>query len=111
MDETSFGLSWPRLKDGRLADFWSVGQDDPKEAWRANRFAEAMQASVLSAVEDADHAVDGFDWEGLGEATVVDVSVGCSFSLNLSLRIRRCPRHSKDKQPLTKSFITTGRWL
>lgn len=89
IDETSFGLAWPPLKDGRLADFWSVGQDDPKEAWRANRFAEAMQASVLSAVVQADDVVDNFDWQGLGEATVVDVSVGCGFSLNL-LRNHRC---------------------
>lgn len=90
IDETSFGLAWPPLKDGRLADFWSVGQDDPKEAWRANRFAEAMQASVLSAVVQADDVVDNFDWQGLGEATVVDVSVGCGFSLDL-LRNHRCP--------------------
>ena len=74
MDETAFGLSWPPLKDGRRADFWSVGEDDPNEKWRANRFADAMQASVLTAVKDAGHAVDNFDWESLGKATVVDVS-------------------------------------
>lgn len=74
MDETPFGLSWPRLKNGGLATWWSVGQDDPKEAWRSKRFAEAMEASVLSGVVQSDDVVDSFDWAKLGNATVVDVS-------------------------------------
>ncbi|PPJ60938.1 hypothetical protein CBER1_08600 [Cercospora berteroae] len=61
LHETPFGLSWPRLSGGRLADYWSVGQDDPKDAWKAQRFAEAMQASVLSGVVQADEVVGGSD--------------------------------------------------
>ena len=74
LHETPFGLSWPRLSDGRLADYWSVGEDDPKEAWRAQRFAEAMQASVLSGVVQADEVVTQYDWKSLGSATIVDAS-------------------------------------
>ena len=29
LHQTAFGLSWPPLKDGRLANFWGVLQDDP----------------------------------------------------------------------------------
>jgi hypothetical protein len=73
LDETPFSLWWPPLEDGRLASYWDA-RDDPKEAWRAKRFAEAMQASVGSAIIQADDVVNKFDWEGLGEAKVVDVS-------------------------------------
>ncbi|GIZ46893.1 hypothetical protein CKM354_000999900 [Cercospora kikuchii] len=73
LHETSFGLSWPRLNDGRLADYWSVGQDDPNQAWRAQRFAEAMQASVLSGVVQADEVVTKYDWKSLGAASIIDV--------------------------------------
>lgn len=94
LDETPFGLWWPRLKDGKRANFWSVGQDDPTEAWRVKRFGEAMQASVASAVVQADDVVDNFDWESVGKATVVDVSVA---------------QHSLIYQKLTEVLI--GWWL
>ncbi|KAF2209135.1 hypothetical protein CERZMDRAFT_87114 [Cercospora zeae-maydis SCOH1-5] len=104
LHETPFGLSWPLLSDGRLADFWSVGQDDPKEAWRAQRFAEAMQASVLSGVVQADEVVTRYDWKSLGPASIVDVG-GSDGSLaamlsrkhpNLNFTVQDLPRVEED---------------
>ncbi|KAH6635099.1 O-methyltransferase-domain-containing protein [Chaetomium sp. MPI-SDFR-AT-0129] len=92
LDETPFSLWWPPREaesesesgsgsgDGLWAEkkkkkrmsYWEA-RDDPKEAWRAKRFAEAMQASVGSAIIQADDVVNRFDWGALGEAKVVDV--------------------------------------
>ncbi|KAK4234121.1 6-hydroxytryprostatin B O-methyltransferase [Achaetomium macrosporum] len=71
LHETAFGLSWPfRKPDGRLTDFFSMGEDDPP---RGKRFVDAMQASVGSPLVSGEEAIEKFDWEGLGKAIVVDV--------------------------------------
>lgn len=48
--------------------------DDESE--RGRRFVEALRASVGSPLVSGEEAMEKFDGEGLGEATVVDVSVG-----------------------------------
>ncbi|KAK4141032.1 6-hydroxytryprostatin B O-methyltransferase [Dichotomopilus funicola] len=72
LDETPFSLWWPPREAESESDYWEA-RDDPKEAWRAKRFAEAMQASVGSAIIQADDVVNRFDWGALGKAKVVDV--------------------------------------
>lgn len=58
---------------------WEVLADDegpgkPK-GYRATRLAEAMQAISKSSAVATEEAVNVFDWDSLGEAKVVDVSI------------------------------------
>lgn len=73
-DETAFGLGWPRMKNGDRATFYTLGQDGPEDAWRATRFAEAAKETMSNVIEGIDRVVDTFDWEKLGDVSVVDVS-------------------------------------
>ncbi|KAK5166026.1 uncharacterized protein LTR77_008287 [Saxophila tyrrhenica] len=76
LDETPFSLAWPHLKNGNRATFYSIGVDDPKDAWRATRFAEAARETMMSDVEGIENVVEAFHWDGLGNALVVDVGGG-----------------------------------
>ncbi|KIM93287.1 hypothetical protein OIDMADRAFT_138176 [Oidiodendron maius Zn] len=64
-------------RTGRPVDFWTFLKNDPDgkpKGYRANRFAEAMQAISASSSIKPDEIVKlGFDWNSLGEATVVDL--------------------------------------
>lgn len=74
-EETShapFSLAFPDMT------VWSLLANDeapgkPK-GYRATRFAEAMQAISKSTSVATEEAVNAFDWDSLGESTVVDVS-------------------------------------
>lgn len=64
-------------KTGHPQTFWDYIRHTPKgkpEGFRANRFAEAMQTAAMASSTNLDDVVKlGFDWDALGEATVVDV--------------------------------------
>lgn len=65
-------------KTGHRITFWDYIQHTPEgkpEGFRAKRFAEAMQATAMASATNPDEVVKrGFDWDTLGQATVVDVS-------------------------------------
>ena len=51
-----------------------VDKFDRTKGWRARRFGNAMKFMMSHGVSASKHVHGGFDWESLGEATVVDVS-------------------------------------
>jgi hypothetical protein len=62
---------------GKYKNFWELLDRDgegEKKGWRARRFAEALQSWGYRGSHLPTHVHAGFDWEGLGEAIVVDVS-------------------------------------
>lgn len=56
--------------------------DDPV---RSARFAESMKGGASSGPFSAVHTVRGFDWDALGEGTVVDVSCARQCFLRLAI--------------------------
>ena len=54
-------------------DWFKNEGEGERKGWRARQFAASMEA-MDGGGHDRKFTVDGFDWEGLGEATVVDVS-------------------------------------
>ncbi len=61
-------------KVGTMSFFnWAAQEGEgEKRGWRVRRFAQAM--ACMSTRGFGSHINDGFDWDSLGEATVVDVS-------------------------------------
>lgn len=64
-------------KTGHPTAFWGYMRHTPEgkqEGFRAKRFAEAMQTAAMASATNFDDAVKPeFDWDALGQATVVDV--------------------------------------
>jgi hypothetical protein len=77
LEETAFSLAFSS-KTSLAANFWdslSHKVDGKSQADRASRFAEAMQVVHGTSAFDFPRLLkSGFDWESLGEGTVVDVS-------------------------------------
>jgi hypothetical protein len=68
---------FPDLPDGATAwDFFAADDDEGRKAkgWRIARFGDAMHCIAESPGFNVDSVCDMIDWEGMGEATVVDVS-------------------------------------
>ncbi len=64
-----------RRRDVPLWDFLeNYERPGQPKGYRAKQFAEAMQAIGATVAVGTEAALEKFDWEGLGEATVVDVS-------------------------------------
>jgi hypothetical protein len=63
------GASEPKASEGE------VDKTDRTKGWRARRFGEAMKFMTTFGVSSAKHIHGGFDWDALGKATVVDVSM------------------------------------
>jgi 6-hydroxytryprostatin B O-methyltransferase len=52
-----------------------VDKSDRTKGWRARRFGDAMKFWMSQGVASSKHVHGGFDWESLGKATVIDVSL------------------------------------
>jgi 6-hydroxytryprostatin B O-methyltransferase len=55
--------------------FEEDGEGDMK-GWRARRFGEAMRSLTSGGMYSTKHVHGGFDWQSLGNGTVVDVCLG-----------------------------------
>lgn len=67
------GVGEAKASDGKIDKF------DRTKGWRARRFGNAMKFMMSHGVSAAQRVHGGFDWESLGEATVVDVSYISTF--------------------------------
>ena len=65
----SDGAGEARAENGEVDKF------DRTKGWRARRFGNAMKFMMSHGVSASRHVHGGFDWESLGKATVVDVSL------------------------------------
>lgn len=93
--ETGYGLAFgvdQEKGEGGNSSFFKFLQDDgegERKGWRMQRLGEAMESMKGGdGTLDVAHVHNGFDWEGLRKATVVDVSdpvsiVDSSFSVHL----------------------------
>lgn len=79
--ETPFALAFgDRVESGKFWDFLRDDGEGPEKGFRLRRFAQAMRvARISSAVDFKGLLTGGFDFESLGEGTVVDVSYGAEF--------------------------------
>jgi hypothetical protein len=62
---------------GRPTSLWEFLDRTPEakpEGYRVKRFSEAMQVVAANSVYKTEEILATFDWQSLGEATVVDVS-------------------------------------
>ncbi|KIY00481.1 uncharacterized protein Z520_04166 [Fonsecaea multimorphosa CBS 102226] len=83
---TAFNMAW-NLEEGKgLFDWLENDGHGSEKGWRARLFAQAMQA-MDGGGHDRKYTIQGFNWEGLGEATVVDVG-GSSGFISMSLAER-----------------------
>ncbi|KAK0614953.1 O-methyltransferase-domain-containing protein [Bombardia bombarda] len=66
-------------KTGHPVSYWDYVKHTPEgkpAGFRAKRFAEAMQAATAASATNPTEVIKfGFDWESLGEATVVDMPI------------------------------------
>lgn len=79
LEETAFALEfkqYPAGQSGKLWDFLANYGEGPAKGYRLKRFAEAMRATHQASAVDFPGIINkGFDWEGLGNGLVVDVSL------------------------------------
>lgn len=79
-------------KTGHPTTFWDYMRHIPEgkpEGFRAKRFAEAMQTAAMALATNFDDVVKlGFNWDALGQATVVDVRLS-ELSIMPPCRYRR----------------------
>jgi hypothetical protein len=61
------GVGEPKMLGGKL------DKSDRTKGWRARRFGNTMKYLTSGGGHSSSH-VHGFDWDALGEASVVDVS-------------------------------------
>ena len=76
--ESGFGLAFGLTTEkGRDSVFDFIGQDGEGEnkGWRMKRVGAAMESMKGTGAHDVGHIHAGFDWDSLGKATVVDVSL------------------------------------
>ncbi|KFY51953.1 hypothetical protein V497_08736 [Pseudogymnoascus sp. VKM F-4516 (FW-969)] len=86
-NETAAHVAFKYFEKNPKDNLWTFFANDgegEKKGYRMNRFAEAM--TWAAGMQNNDHMdlIQGFDWAGLGEGTVVDVggSVGhCSIAI------------------------------
>lgn len=64
------GVGEPRIGLGE------VDKTDRTKGWRAKMFGQAMRCISSGGATAAEHVHGGFDWDSLGNATVVDVMHG-----------------------------------
>ena len=79
--ESGFGIAWGlNVKDGKDCVFKFVQQDGEgdQKGFRMKRIGQAMESMKGDGAYHVGHVQRGFDWAGLGKATVVDVSRGSS---------------------------------
>jgi hypothetical protein len=78
MDHCGWALGYVEGKPLNGEHFWSfidsASSPGKPKGWRATRFAEAMQGLSKSFVVGYDAVLEKYDWDALGEATVIDVS-------------------------------------
>lgn len=79
-NETAFNLAFD-------TDIRSLDWID-SDALRADRFAGAMKSLASNPSHDVQHLVDGYDWNGLGRALVVDVSLISFLAEQLQTNLR-----------------------
>jgi 6-hydroxytryprostatin B O-methyltransferase len=72
--EAAISIAWNLEKGKGLFDWFRDDGEGSGKGWRARQFAQAME-SMDGGGHETRFTADGFDWESLGEATVVDVSV------------------------------------
>lgn len=96
LGETAFALAFGGGEGGGAGTgvtFWDFIREDgegERKGFRTGRFAQAMQAGRGSSGVDFGGLLrGGFDWEGLGEGTVVDVS--CSKQRLQTLPVDKLP--------------------
>jgi 6-hydroxytryprostatin B O-methyltransferase len=71
--EVPLALAFNLEEGTSLFDWFKNDGEGEKKGWRARRFAACM-AAMDGGGHDLKYVADGFDWESLGKATVVDVS-------------------------------------
>ncbi|EXJ72770.1 uncharacterized protein A1O5_03917 [Cladophialophora psammophila CBS 110553] len=81
--QTALSMAWNLGKGKSLFDWLENDGEGPERGWRARLFAQAMQA-MDGGGHDRRYTIQGFNWEGLGGATVVDVG-GSSGFISMSL--------------------------
>ncbi|OQU97665.1 hypothetical protein CLAIMM_03560 [Cladophialophora immunda] len=81
--ETAFNMAWNLDRGKGLFDWLENDGEGSEKGWRARLFAQAMQA-MDGGGHDRRYTLQGFNWEGLGEATVIDVG-GSSGFISMSL--------------------------
>ncbi|KAF2501388.1 putative O-methyltransferase [Lophium mytilinum] len=59
--------------DTTLFNWFEAAREGEETGWRARRFGEAMASFSETGSADIAHVNAGFDWDSLGEATVVDI--------------------------------------
>ena len=76
LNETPFALAFgDRVESGKFWDFIRRDGEGSEKGFRLRRFAQAMRvARISSAMDFQGLLTTGFNWESLGEGTVVDVS-------------------------------------
>ena len=76
LDESAFALEF-KYKANSNGNFWALLENDGEGAekgFRTRRFSQAMQVARTSAAVDFRQLImSGFDWESIGDGTVVDV--------------------------------------
>lgn len=110
--------NWPRspldFADRASRDFWTIIQEDEPNGGGMERFSKAMTESMWSTQGDTNSLLrNGFDWEGLGAATVVDVGGGNGH--NVILLAKAFPRlefvvqdMKKNENPASELFQLAG---
>ncbi|OAP58310.1 hypothetical protein AYL99_07400 [Fonsecaea erecta] len=81
--ETALNMAWNLGKGKGLFEWLQNDGEGSEKGWRARLLAQAMQA-MDGGGHDRKHTIQGFNWEALGEATVVDVG-GSSGFISMSL--------------------------
>jgi hypothetical protein len=64
-------------RTGYPVDYWTCARatpEDKPEGFREKRFAEAMQAGAGGSSAPTELLIDNFDWTGLKEGRLIDVS-------------------------------------
>lgn len=87
---------------------WAGESEREGEAkgWRVRRFGQAMASMANSGSAKIDHINAGFDWDSLGEATVVDVSTFPHSSACIRTTTKPCPTDTflNSLDPFTNTF-------
>ncbi len=66
-------------KDMNVFDFFAIDGEGTKRGWRMRRFGDAMGLMSSQRGAESTPLLAAFDWDALGEATVVDVCVEIIF--------------------------------
>ncbi|KAF2814831.1 putative O-methyltransferase [Mytilinidion resinicola] len=59
--------------DATLFSWFDIEREGEEKGWRVRRFGDAMASLAETGSARIEHVNAGFDWDSLGEATVVDI--------------------------------------